>query len=71
MRVLSVEPKDICVTVEFSMTQIHHLINFLDRCSIEYSSEKEPRLNEAVAYVKDDLFKTLDRLSEQFSKEVM
>ena len=69
MRVLSVEPKDICVTAEMSMKQVRFLLDFLDRCTIEYSSNKEPLLNDAVAYVKDDFFKTLERLYEQFNKE--
>ena len=68
MRVLSVEPKEICVTVEFKLTEIRHILNFLDKSNVEYSSKDDPAMVEAVEYVKNDLFKTCDRLYEEFNK---
>ncbi len=68
MRVISVEPKEICVTAEFKLTQIRHLLNFLDKSKVEYSSKDDPIMVEAAEYVKNDFFKTLDRLYEEFSK---
>ncbi len=69
MKVLKIYSKETFIEIEFSMKQIKHILNFLDKCSVEYSSKEEPLLVEASEYVKNDFFKTLDSLHEQFEKE--
>ena len=68
MRVLRVYSKETFAEIELSMTQIRYILDFLDRSEIKYSSEKEPQLKNAVEYVKNDFFSTLDQLFEQFNK---
>ena len=68
MRVLKVYSKETFVELELSMKQIRHILDFLDKCSIEYSSKEEPSLVEASEYVTNDFFKTLDSLYDEFNK---
>ena len=68
MKVIGVEPRDIYVGFEMSSKQIEHLLDFLDRCTIVYDSEKEDRLNDAVKYVKEELFVTLNQVSEELKQ---
>ncbi len=68
MRVLKVYSKETFVELELSMKQIRHILDFLDKCSIEYSSKEEPSLVEASEYVTNAFFKTLDSLYDEFSK---
>jgi len=68
MRVLSVEPKEICVTVELKLTEVRHILNFFDKSNVEYNSKEEPSMVEATEYVKNKFFKTLDSIYEEFNK---
>ena len=68
MRVLKIYSKETFVEVEFSMAQVRHILSFLDKCSIKYSSKEEPAMEEAAEYVKNDFFKTLDQIYEEFNK---
>lgn len=68
MRVLKVYSKETFVELELSMKQIRHILDFLDKCSIAYSSKEEPSLVEASEYVTNDFFKTLDSLYDEFNK---
>jgi len=69
MRVLKVYSKETFVELELSMAQIHLLLCFLDACHVEYSSKEDPIMVEADKYVKNDFFKTLDKLYDQFNEK--
>jgi len=69
MRVLKIYSKETFVELELSMTQIHLLLCFLDKCHVEYSSKEDPIMVEADKYVKNDFFKTLDKLYDQFNEK--
>jgi len=69
MRVLKIYSKETFVELELSMTQIHLLLCFLDTCHVEYSSKEDPIMVEADKYVKNDFFKTLDKLYDQFNEK--
>ena len=68
MRVLKVYSKETFAEVEFSMQQIKHILDFLDKCSVKYNSKEEPSLVEASEYVTNDFLKTLDSLYNEFNK---
>lgn len=68
MRVLGIEPRDVYVTFEMSHAQIELTLDFLDKCTIECDSEKEPKLADAVSYVKNDLFAVLNQVSEDLKQ---
>ena len=69
MRVLKIYSKETFVELELSMAQIHLLLCFLDVCHVEYSSKEDPIMVEADKYVKNDFFKTLDKLYDQFNEK--
>lgn len=68
MKVLGIEPRDIYVTFEMSHAQIELTLDFLDKCTIEYDSKTEPKLADAVSYVKNDFFKILNQVSEDLKQ---
>ena len=68
MRILKVYSKETFVELELSMKQIKLILDFLDKSNVTYNSKKEPSLDEAVEYVKNDFFKTLDSVYEEFNK---
>ena len=68
MRILKVYAKETFVELELSMTQVFHILSFLDRSRVEYSSKEEPSMVEADRYVKNDFFRTLEEVYEQFKK---
>jgi len=67
LKILSVRPKGIYVDLEFSVENLKHLLDFLDKCRVTYDSEEEPEFREAELYVKK-LAKTLDQLVEDINK---
>ncbi len=68
MKVLGIEPRDVYVLMEMSSEQITHLLDFLDRCTVDYDSEKEPKLKQAVSYVTNEFFSVLNQLSEDLKQ---
>ena len=60
MKIVSVEPRDIHVLIDLSVSEINHLVNFLDNCTIEYDSKENIELSEAVSFVKTKFFKMCD-----------
>ena len=67
MKVLAIESKDIYVTLQFSVTQIQNLLDFIDKCVVEYDSAEEPEFEAKDLYVKQ-MAKTLDELVEGIEK---
>ena len=63
MKVLGIEPRDVYVMFEMSHAQIELVLDFLDKSTVEYDSKEEPKLAEAVSYVKNDFFATLNQVS--------
>jgi len=68
MRVLGIEPRDIYVVLEMSHAQIELVLDFLDKSTIEYDSKTQPKLAEAVSYVKNEFFSTLNQVSEDLKQ---
>lgn len=68
MKVLAVYPKDVYVDVAFSMKQVDMILEFLDNSQVSYSQEENPKLHEAVLYVKNDLFKKLQTVLEDVAQ---
>ena len=67
MKVLSVQPKGVYVTLEFSIEQIGMILEYLDHCIVSYDSKKESDMTVADGYVKDIIFAHLSKLHEDYS----
>ena len=64
MQILNVEPKDIHVTIDLSITEIKMLLKALEKTKIVYDSKDEPDMIEADAFLKS-FFKLLSEVEEQ------
>jgi len=68
MIITSVVPKGFIVTTEFTLQQIVQLRDYLKRSKVDYDSEKEPELVDAIAYVVKGLYPQIDDLCESIEK---
>ena len=68
MRIISVEPRDVYVGLEFSQQQIEYILTYLDRC-VASPDPKNPDFDKAADYVTNEFFKKLDKLSEEIKHE--
>jgi len=68
MRIISVEPRDVYVGLEFSHEQIEYILTYLDRC-VASPDPKNPDFDKAADYVTNEFFKKLDKLSEEIKHE--
>jgi len=68
MKILKVESKDIYVTIELSVAQIKHILDFLNHCICNYNSEEEPSMKESDAYMNETFFKELNDLYENIER---
>jgi hypothetical protein len=62
VKIIAVEPKDIHVIIDLSITQVGYLIDFLDRSKVVYNSDDEPEFVKAVDYVKSVFFARLTKV---------
>lgn len=61
MQIISVQPKDIHITLEMSMKEVRFLLDFLSRSKLEYTEEEK----EWVEFVTKDFFPKLNELEEK------
>lgn len=67
MIVLNIYPKDVHVQLEFSVTQVNYILDYLDKCEIDIN--KEPKIDEECKkYVEDVFFGELDKLVDNIVK---
>jgi len=68
MIIRSIFPKDMHTLVEFSLTQVGYILDYLDRCTFDVG--KEPTMSkEGKEYVEEVFFKQLDKLTEEVEEQ--
>ena len=68
MRIISVEPRDVYIGLEFSHEQIEYILTYLNRC-VASPDPKNPDFDKAADYVTNEFFKKLDKLSEEIKHD--
>ena len=63
MQILNVEPKDIHVTLDLSITEIGMLLEALDKAKIDYDGKTEPKMAQATEFL-GVFFKMLAEVEE-------
>ncbi len=64
MKILAVEPKDIHVIIDLSITQVGYILDYLERCKVDFDSKEDPEFIEVAKYVSGDFFKQLAKVHE-------
>ena len=64
IKVINVEPRDICVTFEMSIGAIEMVLEALDHAIIEIDT-KDEKLVAANEFLKDGFFKTLNGIVKE------
>jgi hypothetical protein len=59
VKIIDVQPKDIHVTIEFSLKQLKNIESFLKRSQVEFNSTEEPEMLEVFQYVIDEFYPAL------------
>lgn len=68
MIILDIYPKDMHVKLELSVSQVNHILEYLDRCT--FDATIEPKMSErAKEYVEKVFFRELDRLTENMKEQ--
>lgn len=65
MKIVSVYPKDVYVTFEMSIKQAGMILDALELAEIKYDPKDNPKILEAVEYLKTDFFKTLNEVVDE------
>ena len=68
MKILSVEPQDYHIILDFSHAQVEHILTYLDRCTAS-PDLKNSEWEEADKYVREVFFPNLNKLSEQIKEQ--
>ena len=68
MKILSVEPRDIYITVDLSFRELEMILNFLDNCEVKYDGEDKD-LKESITFTKEQFFTLLNKLYEDLKKD--
>jgi hypothetical protein len=69
MRVVKAESKDIWITLELPLREVMFLKDVLDHSEIVYDSNKEPEMEVANAFVKDNFYPLLLEIIKEFVPE--
>jgi len=67
MKILDVQPKDIHVTLEFSLNEIDLILEYLDHVKVAYVKEAEPKMAQADDLIKS-MFSTLNNLHKDLTE---
>ena len=68
MKVLSVEPQDYHIILDFSHRQVEYILTYLSRCTAS-PDLKNPDWEAADLYVREEFFPNLNKLSEQIKEQ--
>lgn len=69
MKILSVAPKDVYITLEFSVEQVKQILDFLDHAEVRFDGEDEPEMKVATDYIKEVLYPQLDQVYQDVKGE--
>lgn len=69
MRIVKAESKDIWVTLELPLREVVFLRDILDHAEIVYDSKKEPEMEVANAFLKDNFYPSLLEIIREFIPE--
>ncbi len=69
MRITNVEHRDIFITLEFSLEELNHILNFLSFAQVSYDSEKNPEMSESAEFVSQNLFPMLNEFVEKVEEQ--
>jgi len=64
MDVISIEARDIYIRLGFSVKDITRILEYLNHCTMEFDSVKEPEMVQAKEYVENKFFRQLDQITE-------
>ena len=67
MEILEVYPREWHVRVEFSVTQVNQILDFLDNCEFQ-GDIKDPQMSDAKNYIVKQFFPQLNVLSDEMKK---
>jgi len=62
MKVVSIQSKDIYVTIDLSITEIDKLLTALSCAKLEYDGQENPDIREAADYLTKEFYPALDDL---------
>lgn len=65
MKIVSVEARDVYVTMDMSLQEINYLMDFLDKSVVEYNGDEEPEMKKADSFIKERFFPMLNQLTEE------
>ena len=68
MKILSIEPRDIYVTFELSVSEIDKLLIGLGLAKIDYNGENKKEV-EAAQYIEKKFFPELNKVMQGFQNE--
>ena len=69
MKVLTVAPKDIYVTIEIGLKNLKQIITALDHAKIEYDSKANPDAALAVIYLTKEFYPGIKEVVTDLEKE--
>ena len=69
MKILGVQPKDVHIVLEFSHTELTHLLEYLSVCVANPDRSSFKEFEKAAKFVQEDFFNGLDQLSEDIKNE--
>ena len=68
MKVIKIEPKDIWVSIDFSLKELEKIVKALDHAEINYdhksSSKEDAQIKEAAQYLVDEFYPAIKEVVE-------
>jgi hypothetical protein len=69
MRIVDIQHKDIHMLVDFSLRELRMLRDLFGCAEINYNSEEDPEMVEAVNYLEKYFYPFLDKMVKDYSGE--
>lgn len=66
--IISVTPRDWHISLDFSYTQLEHLLTYLNRCKAAPDPDNE-NWEKADNYVRKEFFPMMDKLSDEIKEQ--
>ena len=68
MKIVKIEPKDIWVTIDLSLSELKKILSALDHAEINYDHKKDIKINEAATYLIKEFYPTIKEVVDDLEE---
>ena len=68
MKIVKIEPKDVWITIDLSLSELKKILSALDHAEIKYDHKKDIKISEAATYLINDFYPAIKEVVDDLEE---